>query len=315
MVMAIFFRAGAFAFPALLALAWLSAPSTARASSLNQAAAFYHQGRFDSALTRLEALKANGNIRHRDSLSLFQYLGMSSARLGREPEAAGYFGALLGLDSLFQFPRNEDPAILKAFNRAQGERSARAIPPPPLSAGPVPAASPAAKSDSAAAASMAVHAPIDSAVSAANVSGATVSNGTAKPASSDAPATRPPASAASKATMSLSYPDAPFPVPAGGEGPKPPPRIGLVMGAMPFGVGWFANHKVKHGLALGLLQAGGLALSIYASGMQTHMQSDPFRTQDAGEKADQQKWQWVQRVSLSTAIGAYLFSLIASAGD
>ena len=36
---------------------------------------------------------------------------------------------------------------------------------------------------------------------------------------------------------------------------------------------------------------------------------------DKEELAQIQQWQWVQRVSFSTAVGSYLFSLIASAGD
>ncbi|HKP94835.1 MAG TPA: hypothetical protein VJ385_03660, partial [Fibrobacteria bacterium] len=92
-------------------------------------------------------------------------------------------------------------------------------------------------------------------------------------------------------------------------------KIGLAMGAVPFGAGWLTDHKVKRGLALGLLQAGGIVLSLYASHMQTAEQNDAFKTRDEGELATVQTWQWVQRVSLSTALGAYLFSLIASAGD
>ncbi|HKP97012.1 MAG TPA: hypothetical protein VJ385_14775, partial [Fibrobacteria bacterium] len=93
--------------PIAVAVAAATAPAAPAASqaSINKAAAFYHQGRFDSALARLESLKIQGPWKRRDSLSLFQYLGMSSARLGREEQAVDYFSGLLGLDSLFQFPR------------------------------------------------------------------------------------------------------------------------------------------------------------------------------------------------------------------
>jgi hypothetical protein len=101
----------------------------------------------------------------------------------------------------------------------------------------------------------------------------------------------------------------------GMRGPGNPPSIGLAMGSMPFGTGWFVRHKFKHGLVLGVLQVGGLALSIYASNMQTLEAGDDFRVQDQGELNDINRWQWVQRASLSTAVGAYIFSLIASAGD
>lgn len=69
-----------------------------------------------------------------------------------------------------------------------------------------------------------------------------------------------------------------------------------------------------HGLALGLLQAGGLLLAAHASGVQSRAQNDPFGLEDH-ERDQVLRWQTVQRLSLGTAAGAYLYSLIASGGD
>jgi len=76
-----------------------------------------------------------------------------------------------------------------------------------------------------------------------------------------------------------------------------------------------ARKQVKSGLVLGFLQAGGLFLSIYASELQSNEQNDTYAVRDHQEMTHLKQWQWVQRVSLSMALGAYLFSLIASAGD
>jgi hypothetical protein len=87
------------------------------------------------------------------------------------------------------------------------------------------------------------------------------------------------------------------------------------MGAIPLGGGWLARREMKHGIALGLLQAAGLGLSLYASGRISASAGDAFGIQNDDELASVRKWQWVQGVSLSTALGAYLFSLIAATGD
>jgi len=67
-------------------------------------------------------------------------------------------------------------------------------------------------------------------------------------------------------------------------------------------------------LSLACLQAGGLALSFYASSRITALDGGPEGT-DPGERKSELGWQWTQRVTLSIALGAYLFSLIASKGE
>jgi hypothetical protein len=277
----------------------------AQGAAVKEAALFYHQGLFDSSLARLEAVKTQGNLKRRDSLSLFQYLGMASARLGREPAAVGYFGSLLGLDSLFQFPRNEDPDVLRAFSRAREERTAPAAlsslsPLPPTASTaignsgiPNPPAAPSTG-------------PVQDSLTPRTLAAA----GTAGPGPGILLVSTSPSSASSGSLIPLSGPNPP-------DNPslRAPPPIGFAMGALPLGTGWFARNKVKHGFVLGLLQAGGIALSIYASDRQSREQSDAFEVEDRNEASTLQKWQWVQRVSLSTAVGAYLFSLIASTGD
>lgn len=226
---------------------------------LQRAAALYHQGRYDSALAELEAARAQPNLRRRDSLAAFQYAGMASARLGRADEAVGHFGGLLAMDSLFQFPRNEDPLVLSAFARARKERQDRALMPPAAAPAPPP----------------------------------------------DPPASPPPAIAAGFA----------FADSGTGRSASPKrPAIGLALGAVPLGAGWLARDRKKHGLSLGFLQAAGLGLSLYASGRISALRDDDFDFQEH-ELPAARKWQWVQGVSLSTALGAYLFSLIASTGD
>jgi hypothetical protein len=290
------------AFAAAIALLafFAAAAATATGAPVSEAASFYHQGRFDSALTRLDALKSAGGLKRRDSLSLFQYLGMASARLGRVPEAEEHFTILLGLDSLFQFPRNEDPAVLSAFARARAQRSApRAAPSVPTAAQPFQSMGPTGVDWHGASAS-----PAPSTPSAA-----------ANPQRGERGEDKSPALAGMTPPDIGAYGAAGETGPAGRQTPGNPPRIGLALGAMPFGTGWFVRNKFKHGLALGILQTGGLALSIYASNMQTRIAADPFRIQDMDEHDEANRWQWVQRVSLSTALGAYVFSLIASAGD
>jgi hypothetical protein len=295
---------------------WLSAAASAlftaaaaHGAPVSQAASFYHQGRFDSALTRLEAIKNAGGLKRRDSLSLFQYLGMASARLGREPEAAGHFASLLGMDSLFQFPRNEDPAVLTAFERARAQLSAPASIPSPAPG--VPALGHPVRDSSALAASPAAPAraasPLPSQAAAPQSGARTRGDGDDRPVVlAGITLTEIGADDASEGKA--------VPGPGERQAMGTPPRIGLSMGAMPFGTGWFVRNKVKHGLVLGVMQAGGLALSLYASERQSREADDPFRIEN-GELDAVNQWQLVQRVSLTTAVGAYLYSLIASAGD
>lgn len=236
-------------------------------ASINKAAAFYHQGRYDSALAHLGAMETQGPWKRRDSLAYFQYSGMASSRLGRDSEAVAHFGGLLSLDSLFQFPRNEDSLVLKDFARAlKAKRAGDA----------------AFHAEAAAMAPLAVPVP------------AILPDTVATP------------------------PGAEFSFAASGRAPRSPDhpgKIGLAYGAMPLGTGWFARHRVKHGLALGLLQGGGLALSLYASHRISREEGDFFAIRDEGEKSSVDRWQLVQRASLSAALGAYLFSLFASVGD
>jgi hypothetical protein len=254
--------------------------AASRGSSINEAALFYHQGRYDSALARLEAM--GGPFKRRDSLSLYQYLGMASARLGRDSQAAGYFTNLLGMDSLFQFPKNEDPQVLQAFAEARDRKAAEA-----RSETTIPSAIP-----------LSATAPHSGAVPAPAASSAlsTPSDPLAMPGASTEPAPLAPVWSQEKTA---------------------PPRgnIGIALGAVPLGAGWLSRNRIKPGLTLGLLQAGGIGLSLYASHLQTREANDIYRVRDDKERAYIQTWQWVQIVSLSTAVGAYLFSLIAAAGD
>ncbi len=269
-----------------LAIAAVVASSQADAKRagaiVNDAAHFYHQGLFDSALVRLEALQSQGPFKRRDSLSLYQYLGMASARLGQDSQAVAYFTRLLRLDSLFQFPKNEDAQVLQAFDRAHEAKNAAGIPEASAIPGAGnPSAPPPAPSESAP----------------ATFAGLSLRSA-------------PPAPAGSTETLSLRA--------SGGLTEKTGPgnaHVGLALGAVPLGAGWLVRNRVKHGVALGILQAGGIAISIYASEMQSREENDAFRVKNENERGNLQSWQWVQRVSLSTALGAYLFSLIASAGD
>lgn len=278
---------------AVSAIVVLSAMATASGAPVSEAASFYHQGRFDSALARLEALQPAGDMKRRDSLSLFQYLGMASARLGRVPEAEGYFTTLLGLDSLFQFPRNEDPAVLAAFASASALRS---IPPAPPTVEPQ---GPSGPEGSLAKAPPAAPTPATRAIPQGRDYGEAKPLVLAGMTLTEIGATGVPGETGVTGRRVLSD----------------PPRIGLALGAMPFGTGWFVRNKFKHGLVLGILQTGGLVLSVYSSNMRTRIAGDPFRIEDMEERDDADRWQWVQRASLSTAVGAYVYSLIASAGD
>jgi hypothetical protein len=212
---------------------------------------------------------------------------MASARLGKSDEADADFRALLDLDSLFQFPRNEDSAILAAFAQAQLGRSV----PPPSAADTVsdrdsPPRLASAGTGSGTALAVGANVPSDNLVPIPSYSGSDPSESRAPPAA--------------------------FPANAGRTGP---PGIGLAMGAIPLGGGWLYRGRRKQGLTLALLQAGGLAFSLYASSQMSAAESDADGIRGHAELGNELRWQWTQRVTLSIALGAYLFSLIASRGE
>jgi len=243
-----------------------AAPPAAAAdrAALQEAAALYHQGRFDSARVRLAGLLDAPGWRRRDSLMLLQYLGMSEARLGADSAATARFADLLASDSLFRFARNEDAAVLRTFQAARDRRSAAAV---AASDTPVPG-----------------------------------------------PSASPPAEASAAAERPSGMPEAaPYRDPLSALAAEPPPaaKMTLGLGAVPLGGGWLARRRTTHGFTLGLLQAGGILLSVYASERQDGMEEDEFK-RERSEVVSTQGWQWVQRISLSTALGAYLFSLFAS---
>lgn len=93
------------------------------------------------------------------------------------------------------------------------------------------------------------------------------------------------------------------------------PPMSLALGAIPLGGGWLIRDRRYHGVGLALVQAGGILLSLYASDRQTRMRDDLHGIEDGRERDLMVRWQWVQGVSLSTAVGAYLFSIFASGGD
>jgi hypothetical protein len=270
-----------------------------RASAdLNEAASLYHQARFAPALARLQTLLSESAWKRRDSLMLYQYLGMASARLGRDSSAADYFTALLALDSLFRFPKNEDASVLAAFKQARFRRSARPTPPetpaqPPVVAAPetpdradsLPAAPPAA---------------------------ALAATSPAPPpaAASVTPMLPTPPMAASAFGPGTGGGPAPGAVPSGRS-----PEMNFAYGAIPFGAGWMMRSRVKRGVAMGLLQAAGLLFSGYASEMQSREQNDQYGLKDGRELSSSESWQWAQRVSFSLAAGTYLFSIFASMGE
>jgi hypothetical protein len=87
------------------------------------------------------------------------------------------------------------------------------------------------------------------------------------------------------------------------------------MGAVPLGGGWLSEGRYKPGLALAFLQIGGIALSLYASSRITAEEKDLYGIKDERELGIVHKWQWTQGLALSTALGAYLYSLMASRKD
>ncbi len=230
----------------------LSASASNLKMDLNQAILLYHRTEYDSAAIHLMALKSLGPWKQRDSLTLFQYLGMASSKLGKDAEALEAFAKVLEIDSLFQFPKNEDTDILHNFELANHKR-----------------VNPTIKS-----------------VVVLDKSSNVLENFPVSPRMALAPG--------------LSN--------TGG-------KIGFSYGAIPLGTGWMIKNQIKSGVALGFLQAGGVLLAIYASNVESKMKDDSFGILDRQELATVNRWQWIQRISLSTALGAYLFSLIASVGE
>lgn len=250
-----------------------SRTASADPAALNRAAGLYHQAGYDSARAQLETLLLSGTTwRRRDSLVIFQYLGMSWSRLGADSQAVSRFGDLLRIDSLFRFPRNEDSAVLRNFQAARDRHDARA------------------RAFAAGAGTLAA----------------------AEAASPPAPAPIPLAMADGDQGPAAPFadPDPRRAHPAG----RARPRMSPALGAIPLGGGWLARERKAHGVSLGLIQAGGLILSFYASERQSRMRNDAFGL-EASERGAAIGWQWVQGVSLSTAMGAYIFSIIASGGD
>ncbi|HLP43090.1 MAG TPA: hypothetical protein VK465_16405 [Fibrobacteria bacterium] len=256
----------------LAALAAGAAGETAAAdpAALNRAAALYHEGRHDSARVRLESLLAESPSSRRDSLMLLQYLGMAHSRRGEDTAAVARFRELLSLDSLFRFPRNEDPAVARNFEAARRERLAQktVAAPEPVAGGLMPV----------------TPVPIDA-----------VGTTSAAPVAGPGARSLPPATA-----------EAPLAV----ADPRPRP-MSIALGAVPLGAGWLARGQTAHGAALGILQVGGLLLALHASSIQSGIQGDAYGL-EAGERERATRWQWTQRISLSTALGAYLYSIIAA---
>lgn len=245
--------------PALLWTAFAAAAAHA-GPSLERAAVLYHKGLYDSALSVLESF-TDGSLPSSDSAAYYQYAGMACALTGRDRDAEAHFRGLLAIDSLFQFPSNENPAILSAFAAAGASR--RTVPEPAPDPG---------RDD-----------------------GDALSDGADPGPAPDAPVFPPPV---------LSAP--PLETPEKG--------VGRALGAIPMGAGWLMENRYPTGLAMALLQAGGAALSLYASSRAGDLERDPYGIRDPAELGEARKWQWVQRISLSTAVGAYLYSVIASGG-
>jgi hypothetical protein len=247
-------------------------------SNLNLAVTLYQQGLYDSSLHQLETLALEIQWKHRDSLCIIQYLGMASAKLGMDSTATVYFSKLLELDSLFQFPKNEDTHILSNFQKAQEMLVVQQNAVPLLEPEPIEPIEPLGPIE-----------PIQTLAPIAPLTSVTQSKELSPDSTfrSDVLITR-----ASKTG-----------------------KIGLAYGALPLGSGWIVKKRVKTGLGLGALQATGLFLSGYASYMQSRGQGDGFGVRDERERATMEKWQWTQRIALSTALGAYIFSLIASVGE
>lgn len=226
-------------------------------AALNLAVSHYHQGNYSLACTELDSLRNQANATHRDSITLYQYLGMASTQAGLDSNAVQYFSLLIQIDSLFQFPRNEDPRILQNFSRALQIPAASKI---GLLATPLPTSN--------------------------------MENQNLNPSLNQT-----------------------LPKPASIILPSSTNKIGFTYGAIPLGGGWIMQNKNVKGWTLGLLQVTGLALSIYASEMQSDLQNDFDAIQNNAEKTTLKQWQWTQRISLSTALGTYLYSIFSALGD
>ncbi len=242
-------------------------------SNLNLAVTLYQQGLYDSSLHQLETLARESQSKRRDSICIVQYLGMASAKLGMDSTATVYFSKLLGLDSLFQFPKNEDIRILSNFQKAQEmlvvQQDAVPLLEPIEALGPIEPLR-----------TLTPIAPLTSATQSKELS--------------------PDSSIRSDVLIPRT---------------RETDKIGLTYGAWPLGAGWIVKKRIRPGLGLGAVQVTGLLLSAYASYMQSREQGDAFGVRDERERVTLEKWQWTQRIALSTALGAYIFSLIASVGD
>lgn len=246
-------------------------------AALNHAVSQYHQGNYALALSEFDSLKNEANATHRDSITLFQYLGMASTQAGWDSKAVHYFTVLIQIDSLFQFPRNEDARILQNFSLASQTQPNPEKPPiaeaPPISGTPL--------------------------------MGET--------------ATAPAAGAAPNPTTLRVLPQTLEPQPAPQQTPNifatNTNKIGFAYGAIPLGGGWMMQNKNLKGWTLGLLQVTSIALSIYASEIQSDLQNDSDAIHNNSEKTTLKQWQWTQRISLTTALGTYLYSIFSALGD
>jgi len=215
---------------------------------LNEGVKLYHQGNFEEANDFFNNLKNPIDASHRDSLTLFQYLGMTATQLGSDSLAIDYFSTLIIVDSLFQFPSNEAEGILKNFSAAHVLKQ----PPEILEIDPAPQNQNQTQAQ-----------PLP--FTATELSGTN--------------------------------------------------KIGFVYGAIPLGGGWLIKEKKITGWTLAALELAGFALSIYASEKQNDFQNDFDAIHDNAEKTSVKNWQWTQRISLSVALGTYLYSILSATGD
>lgn len=95
------------------------------------------------------------------------------------------------------------------------------------------------------------------------------------------------------------------------EAKKPLKKMDLSHGLIPLGIGWVIQSHPKTGLAYGMLQLGGLAVSIYASSRQSTIKNDGNGI-EYEEQNDVRRWQLVQQISLSTSVITYLSSVLLS---
>ncbi len=88
-------------------------------ANINAAVNDFYNMNFQKSWDVLDSLKNNASLSKTDSIEIFQYLGMNAAKLGQDSLAVDHFYQLLLLDSLWQFPENEDESILKDFKVAK----------------------------------------------------------------------------------------------------------------------------------------------------------------------------------------------------